>query len=270
MADTGVVAIDGVPERLRMAAAGQAETIDNREVKVYDRLMELTKGRGPDRCIDAVGCEAHGMGSLDGVVDRVKTTVGLATDRGHVLREAILCCRKGGTLSIPGAYVGTVDQLPLANLACPLCVIDIAARAQDNPDAQVTPADITAWEGAHGPIPAGAWVAMHSGWDAHVASDKFRNADAAGVMHFPGFHPEAAALLLEGRQAVGIGVDTLSLDYGASKDFAVHYAWLPSNRWGIECLAGLGALPASGATLIVGAPKVKGATGGPARILALV
>ncbi len=107
-----VVAIDGVPERLRMAAAGKAETIDNREVKVYDRLMELTKGRGPDRCIDAVGCEAHGMGSLDGVVDRVKTTVGLATDRGHVLREAILCCRKGGTLSIPGAYVGTVDQLP--------------------------------------------------------------------------------------------------------------------------------------------------------------
>ena len=95
-----------------LAAAGQAETIDNREVKVYDRLMELTKGRGPDRCIDAVGCEAHGMGSLDGVVDRVKTTVGLATDRGHVLREAILCCRKGGTLSIPGAYVGTVDQLP--------------------------------------------------------------------------------------------------------------------------------------------------------------
>ena len=69
---------------------------------------------------------------------------------------------------------------------------------------------------------------------------------------------------------VCIAVDTLSLDYGASKDFAVHYGWLPTNRWGIECMAGLGELPAAGATLIVGAPKVKGATGGPARIFALV
>ena len=123
---------------------------------------------------------------------------------------------------------------------------------------------------AHGPIPAGACVAMRSGWDAHVASDKFRNADAEGVMHFPGFHPDAVAMLLEGRQVVGIGVDSLSLDYGKSKDFAVHRSWLPTSRWGIECMAGLGAVPASGATLMVGAPKVKGATGGPARLFALV
>ena len=109
----------------------------------------------------------------------------------------------------------TVDLIPAANLVCPLCVVDIAARAQDDADAQVTPDDIKAWEGAHGPIPAGACVAMHSGWEAHLASDKYRNADAEGVMHFPGFHPEAVAMLIEGRQVVGIGVDTLSLDYGA-------------------------------------------------------
>lgn len=108
-----VVAIDSVPERLRMAEAGKAETIDASKEKVQERLQELTRGRGPDRCIDAVGCEAHGMGSFDGVVDKVKTTVGLTTDRGHVLREAILCCRKAGTISIPGAYVGIVDQLPI-------------------------------------------------------------------------------------------------------------------------------------------------------------
>lgn len=164
----------------------------------------------------------------------------------------------------------TVDLIPVENLVCPLCVIDIATRAQDDPDAQLTPDDIRAWESAHGPIPAGACVAMHSGWEVHVASDKYRNADADGVMHFPGFHPEAIAMLVDGRQVVGIGVDTLSLDFGQSKDFAVHYGWLPTNRWGMECMAGLGGLPASGATLIAGAPKVKGATGGPARILALV
>lgn len=108
-----VVAIDRVPERLRMAEAfGKAETINFDEVKVYDRLMEMTKGRGPDRCIDAVGCEAHASGSFDAVMDKVKTSVMLGTDRAHVLREAITCCRKAGTISVPGAYVGYPDKLP--------------------------------------------------------------------------------------------------------------------------------------------------------------
>jgi threonine dehydrogenase-like Zn-dependent dehydrogenase len=69
-------------------------------------------GSGPDRCIDAVGCEAHATGSVDAVVDKVKSSVMLASDRAHVLREAIMCCRKGGTISVPGAYVGTPDKLP--------------------------------------------------------------------------------------------------------------------------------------------------------------
>ena len=108
-----VIAIDRVPERLAMAAhLGPAETINFDDDDVYDRLMTMTSGRGPDRCIDAVGCEAHGHGSLDAVVDRAKMAVNLATDRPHVLREAIRCCRKGGTLSVPGVYIGVVDKLP--------------------------------------------------------------------------------------------------------------------------------------------------------------
>ena len=74
--------------------------------------MEMTKGRGPDRCIDAVGCEAHAGGSLDAVLDKAKAAVGLATDRAHALREAIMCCRKGGTVSVPGVYVGFPDKIP--------------------------------------------------------------------------------------------------------------------------------------------------------------
>jgi threonine dehydrogenase-like Zn-dependent dehydrogenase len=109
-----VIAIDRVPARLRMAQSyGKAETINFDDVKVYDRLMEMTKGRGPDRCIDAVGCEAHAAGSFDAVVDKVKTSVMLGTDRAHALREAITCCRKGGTISVPGAYVGYPDKLPM-------------------------------------------------------------------------------------------------------------------------------------------------------------
>ncbi|MBA3241776.1 MAG: glutathione-dependent formaldehyde dehydrogenase [Acidobacteria bacterium] len=109
-----VIAIDTVPERLAMAAKhGKAETINFMEEKVYDRLMEMTKGRGPDRCVDAVGAEAHAAGSLDSALDAAKAAVYLGTDRPHVVREAIMCCRKGGTVSIPGAYVGVMDKLPL-------------------------------------------------------------------------------------------------------------------------------------------------------------
>ena len=88
-------------------------------------------------------------------------------------------------------------------------------------------------------------------------------------MHFPGFHVEAAQMLLE-TGAGSIAVDTLSLDHGPSADFATHYAWLPSGRFGIECLANTGALPAAGATIVIGAPKLRGGTGGPARIFAMM
>lgn len=109
-----VIAIDRIVERLAMAQKfGKAETINFDKVDVYERLQEMTQGRGPDRCIDAVGCEAHGAGTFDAVVDKVKSTLMLTTDRAHVIREAIMCCRKAGTISMPGAYVGLPDKLPL-------------------------------------------------------------------------------------------------------------------------------------------------------------
>ncbi len=108
-----VIAIDRVPERLRLAEEkGKAETINFMETDVYDRLMEMTNGRGPDRCIDAVGAEAHGRGGFDAVLDKAKAAVFLATDRAHVLRQAIMCCRKGGTISVPGVYIGAIDKFP--------------------------------------------------------------------------------------------------------------------------------------------------------------
>ncbi len=163
----------------------------------------------------------------------------------------------------------SVAEIPVGDLVAPLAVIDIREKAAANPDAQVTPDDIKAWIAAHGDLPAGACVAMNSGWDAYVAFDKFRNADAEKKMHFPGFHVETAKMLIEDGNAIGIAVDTLSLDFGPSPDFATHYAWLPTGRWGLECIANLSALPVSGAVLVVGAPKVRGGTGGPCRVIAL-
>lgn len=164
----------------------------------------------------------------------------------------------------------TADQIPIQDLVGPLVNVDIRARAEENPDAQLTPDDLAAWEAEHGEIPAGAIVAMNSGWDAHVASAIFRNADDQGIMHFPGFHIEAIEFLLGERDVKGIMVDTLSLDHGPSADFAVHYRWLPANKWGMECVANLGALPAVGATVIAAGPTIAGATGGPSRVLALL
>lgn len=109
-----VIVIDNVPERLAMAReSGNAETINFDEVDVYEELMARTNGRGPDRCMDSVGCEALAGGKVDGVLDAIKTATFLATDRVHVLRQAILSCRKGGTISMPGVYVGAADKLPL-------------------------------------------------------------------------------------------------------------------------------------------------------------
>jgi kynurenine formamidase len=164
----------------------------------------------------------------------------------------------------------SVDEIPIENLIAPLCVIDIAARAAENADAQVTPDDIKAWIAANGEIPANACVAMHSGWAAHVTTDKFRSVDGDKVQHFPGFHIEATKMLIEETGAMSMAVDTLSLDHGMSADFATHYAWLPSGRFGIENLANLDQVPAAGATLIVGAPKHRGGTGGPSRIFAMI
>ncbi len=164
----------------------------------------------------------------------------------------------------------SVDEIALRDLIVPLCVIDISAKAEQNPDAQVTPEDISAYTAKHGPIPDNACVAMFSGWGRHVQTAKYRNADPDGKMHFPGFHVHAATMLMEETTTVALAVDTLSLDHGRSTNFATHYAWLPTNRYGIENLANLDRVPAAGATLVVGAPKHRGGTGGPARIFALV
>jgi len=108
-----VIAIDRVAERLALAAsAGRAETINFDDEHVKERLDEMTKGRGPDRCIDAVGTEAHSHGSFDAILDKAKKTIKLGTDRAHVIREAILCCRTSGTISAPGVYVGMIDKFP--------------------------------------------------------------------------------------------------------------------------------------------------------------
>lgn len=110
-----VIAVDTVPERLELARSAGAETIDFMREDVYERIMEATRGRGADACIDAVGTEPHTTASVDSLIDRVKVATYLATDRPHVLRQAIHSCRNFGTVSIVGVYGGFLDKVPLGS-----------------------------------------------------------------------------------------------------------------------------------------------------------
>ena len=231
------------------------------EARSFTRVVDLTHAMGPD------------FPTYDGGANlALETLVTLAKD-GYNMYRWQLVEHTGTHMDAPfhfGDGAQTADAIPVEHLVVPLAIVDIRAKAADDPDAQLTPDDLAAFEAAHGPVPDGACVAMLSGWSDKASGPEFRNADADGVMHFPGFHVEAAQFLMTERNAIGIAVDTLSLDYGKSADFATHHAWLPSNRWGLEAVANLALLPATGATLVVGGPKIKGATGGPTRVFALL
>jgi kynurenine formamidase len=163
----------------------------------------------------------------------------------------------------------SVDEIPVKDLLAPLCVIDITEKAEKSPEAEVTPDDIKDWISRNGDIPDGACVAMHSGWQKHLGTDKYRGFDGE-VQRYPGFNVEAAKMLIEQTGARSIATDTISIDRGSSADFATHYAWLPSGRFGIENLANVGEVPEAGAMIVIGAPKHRGGSGGPARIFALM
>jgi threonine dehydrogenase-like Zn-dependent dehydrogenase len=110
-----VIAIDTVPERLALAATTGAITLDFRNEDIYDRIQETTAGRGADACIDAVGMEADATGSFDPLLDRVKVATLMGTDRPHVLRQAIHCCRNFGTVLLVGVYGGLLDKIPMGS-----------------------------------------------------------------------------------------------------------------------------------------------------------
>jgi kynurenine formamidase len=202
----------------------------------------------------------------------IQTVVTVKAD-GYYINKLAYEEHSGTHMDAPAHFADggtTADNLDPQNLVAPLAVIDISERAAKDADALLMVDDLMAWEKANGKLPDGAFVAMNSGWDAKIASTKdFRNADDKSVMHFPGFSGEAAEWLLKERNIVGIGVDTLSLDFGGSTDFKVHLTILPAGKYGIENLANLGSVPVVGATVVIGSPKHLGASGGPTRVLAM-
>src|SRR4051812_21899334 len=203
---------------------------------------------------------------------QIRPKFSIAKD-GFFANEVTFDEHTGTHLDAPVHFVAnalTADKLPADKFFAPLAVISIADRASRNADALLSIDDVLAWEKQHGRLPAGAFVAMYSGWDAKVAApDRFLNKDAKGTMHAPGFGEEAARFLTKERDIVGAGVDTLSLDGASASRFVAHLALLGAGKYGVELLANLATVPPAGATIIVGGPKHEGATGGPARVYAV-
>ncbi len=165
----------------------------------------------------------------------------------------------------------TVDQIPPERLVGPLVVLNVEPKVRSKADYQISVDDAALWEQANGKIPAGAIVLANTGWASRATSMKnYRNADASGVMHFPGFSEEAVKFLVEGRSVVGLGIDTLSVDYGASKTYPVHKYTANRSVYHLENVADLSRVPEAGAILVAAPAKLAGGSGGPVRILALV
>jgi kynurenine formamidase len=163
-----------------------------------------------------------------------------------------------------------VDKIPVKQLFGPAVLLDVRAEGEKNADYLLPAASIEAWERRHGKIPAGAIVLLRTGWASRYPDAKrYRNQDPEGTMHFPGFSVEAAKLLVE-RGVSGLGCDTMSIDAGNSKDFAVHRVTLGAGLYHLENLADLGALPEMGAFLIAAPIKLEGGSGGAVRVFAIL
>jgi len=193
-------------------------------------------------------------------------------DDGYYLQEWSFYEHTATHVDAPGHFApgGRLSpEISPAELFVPAVVVDISRKARRNADAQVTVADLIAFERRHGRIPRRAAVCMYSGWESRAGnSDSYRGTDPDGMFHFPGFSVEAVEWLLERRDITSIGVDTLSLDYGRSATFGVHVTLLGADRYGIENLAGLGKIPARGATMFVGLVPWEQGSGGPCRVIA--
>ncbi|MGH9804139.1 MAG: cyclase family protein [Candidatus Acidiferrales bacterium] len=196
-----------------------------------------------------------------------------AEEAGYFSRSFWMLEHFGTHLDAPAHFPpgeATVDRIFVERLFGPAVVIDIRRQAEADADYRLTLEDVRAWEKRHKRIPLGAIVLLRTGWAARWPDERrYRNQDSGGVMHFPGFSVEAAQLLIE-RGASGLGIDTLSVDYGASKDFAVHRLSHGAGLYHLENLADLSALPERGAYLIVAPIKLEGGSGGAVRVFAVL
>jgi kynurenine formamidase len=204
--------------------------------------------------------------------EAVRRTVVTIEDDGYYMQEWRIIEHIGTHVDAPGHFVlggRLAPELRPSELIVPAVVVNIARRAARDPDTVVTVDDLRAFERRHGRIPRDSAVLMDSGWAEKVGDPAaYRGADAAGVLHFPGFGAEATEWLLRRRGIRALGVDTLSTDPGNSTTFDTHLILAGADRYGVENLNNLDRIPRRGATIMVGLIPYEEGSGGQARVLA--
>jgi len=166
----------------------------------------------------------------------------------------------------------TCDTIPAGLFIGPACVFDVTAQVAEDPDFLLTPAHVAEWEHAHGQIPPGSWVLLHTGWSARTDADAFLNVAEDGP-HSPGFHADTSALLATERDVLGVGVETVGTDAGQAggfdPPFPNHATMHGAGKFGLASLCNLDQLPATGAIVIAAPLKLVGGSGSPLRVLAI-
>jgi kynurenine formamidase len=220
------------------------------------RVVDLAQELGPDTAV------------WPGMARLTTRTVETYAEGGAFAREVTFNEHTGTHLDAPAHFHEggeTVEGVPAEHLVCEAAVLDVRDACARDHDYRVSEADVLDHERAHGPIAARMAVLVLTGWSRFLREPGRYVED----MHYPGLGIDAARLLVE-RGVIGIGIDTLSVDAGVATDSAVHHITLPAGLWQLEGLVQLELLPPRGALLVVGAPRLKGGSGVPARPLALL
>jgi kynurenine formamidase len=212
---------------------------------------------------------------------KLNTVAAGMTDKGYYYSAYQFCAAEhGGThIDAPIHFAKahqTVDEIPLSRLIAPAIKIDVSAAVGDDRDYQIRRQDFSAWEAEHGPIPDGGIVFLQTGFgrywpdrSQYLGTEK-QGLQGVAELHFPGLHPEAARWLVSNRKINAIGIDTASIDYGQSQSFGSHVALMTHDIPAFENVANLDEVPATGAHVIALPMKIRGGSGGPLRIIALV
>lgn len=207
-------------------------------------------------------------------VTAIRSVVDLSHSIEPKLGTKASSATQGTRIEAPSHYsrgLWSLDQIPAERLIAPLVVLDVTRNVTSNPDYEVSVNDISTWEKANGPIPLGSIVMVRTGWGSRWNSvQRYVNADAHGVAHYPGYSQDAATFLVNGRNALSLGIDTASVDGGNAKSTPVHDFALAHSVYPLENVAALDRVPASGAMGVVAPTKLAGGAAGPVRIFALL
>ena len=200
-------------------------------------------------------------------------TIATITGNGYFLRRFSMGEHSGTHISTPSAFFDRglgPDSVPPEALVVPAVVVDSHDKARQDPDYTLTVDDLALWERVRGEIPAGSIILLLTGWHRYWDEpQRFINVGADGIMHTPGFAPEAVSFLMDERGAAGVGIDTHGVDAGTDTSLEASRTALTNGAFALECLNNLDQLPAIGTTLVIGRLPLVGGSGSPACVLAL-